>query len=311
MAMQVTTSAQLVQRSGLSWRTALGSVLRVVLATAVLFICLSVAAQIVGVAARKTDADPATALMGLLGMCFLYAMALSYAILKSRWSGVKLVGAVFLAYAGVTPILLQSETVLFMLFLVPIVPPELVPSLFLNGFLTAALATPLLVLALGKARGGGRGQAATVPAGPSSVTEWVCKLGLIAVAYNAIYFTFGNLVAVPLAGEAFGGFYRDLQLPMWMPLFQAARGIFWALVMVPVLRMVKGSWWEAGLAVALLSAFLSAAPLFIPNAFMPDSMRFAHFFELLTSNFLFGWAIAWVLGRHHSSWRNVLGLMKA
>jgi hypothetical protein len=78
------------------------------------------------------------------------------------------------------------------------------------------------------------------------------------------------------------------------------------LIMVPVIRMVGGRWWEAGLAVALLSSFLTAAALISPNEFMPDAMRFAHFFELLSSNFLFGWAIFWLFHRHHDSLRDLV-----
>ncbi|MHB1414470.1 MAG: hypothetical protein ACYC1C_04390 [Chloroflexota bacterium] len=305
--MQVASSVQVVGRRTWSWRQPLGIVLRGLLAMVLLFVCLTVSSTVVDTGAKVADADPAASLLGVLGMCFLYTIALSYPVIRSRWTGWKLVGAVFVAYAGITPILLQVETVVFLLFLVPIIPAEVLPRIIANGFLTAALFSPLLVLVFGKLRTKTAGAAAAAKSRMSAM-EWAWKLILIGVVYNVIYFTFGNLVAVPLAGDAFGEYYRDLVVPAWLPLVQVGRGMLWALVMLPVIRMMKGSWWEAGLAVALLSALLSAAPLFVPNQFMPDQMRFAHFFELLSSNFLFGWTIVWVFHRHHSSWRDLLGL---
>ncbi|MGD2250203.1 MAG: hypothetical protein PVF58_17515 [Candidatus Methanofastidiosia archaeon] len=58
---------------------------------------------------------------------------------------------------------------------------------------------------------------------------------------------------------------------------------------------MKGSWKEAGLVVALLFSVLMGALLLLPNPFMPPQMRFAHFVEVVSSNFVFGWIVVWVL----------------
>jgi hypothetical protein len=83
------------------------------------------------------------------------------------------------------------------------------------------------------------------------------------------------------------------------------RGLIWAALALPVIRMMKGRWWEAGLAVALLFSVLMASSLLVPNELMPKAIRMAHFVEVSSSNFLFGWIVVWLLNRHHSSLREL------
>ena len=62
-----------------------------------------------------------------------------------------------------------------------------------------------------------------------------------------------------------------------------------AMLAVKVIRMMKGQWWEAGLAVGLMFAVFMNAALLIPNnPIMPDSVRLTHFIETASSNFIFG-----------------------
>jgi hypothetical protein len=135
--------------------------------------------------------------------------------------------------------------------------------------------------------------------------EWVWKLVLIAIAYVVIYFSFGSFVFMPLAGEAYQSYYGDLRPVAWLPLLQVVRGIMWAVLVLPVIRMMKGRWWEICLAVALLFSVLMGFLLLLPNPIMPDAIRRAHFVEVTSSNFLFGWIVAWVLHRRHGSVRNL------
>jgi hypothetical protein len=67
--------------------------------------------------------------------------------------------------------------------------------------------------------------------------------------------------------------------------------------------MMKGDWWEAGLAVGLLFAVLMNAQLLLPNPYMPQAVRMTHLAETAPSNFIFGWVIVWLLNRRHSSLR--------
>ena len=78
-------------------------------------------------------------------------------------------------------------------------------------------------------------------------------------------------------------------------MLQAVRGLLWAALAVPVIRMMKGKWWEAGLAVALLFGVLMNSQLLLPNPLMPAEVRMAHLLETATSNFLFGWLVTMTL----------------
>ncbi len=100
---------------------------------------------------------------------------------------------------------------------------------------------------------------------------------------------------MPLAGDAFEEFYAGLEMPQWILLLQAARALIWVALAVPVIRMMKGPRWEAGLAVALLFSVLMGALLLIPQDIMPDAIRMAHFAEVTLSNFLYGWVVVFIL----------------
>jgi len=269
--------------------------LKVVVLTFLLFVCFSIASIAVSPTGSAQAADPVVAMMTLI-MCFLDAIVLSYPITRSRWTGWRLVATIFFVFYGVTTFLSQIETVVFLQYLVEIVPAEMIPRLFLNGAITAALFSPLAVLIHGRMR------KAEEPQEPNRRlvmpwTEWVWKLALIAVIYVVVYISFGAFVAMPLAGEAFQEYYANLQLPEWILLFQAIRAMIWTALALPVIRMMKGRWWEAGLAVALLFSVLMGALLLVPTEFMPDAIRLAHFVEVSSSNFLFGWIVVWLLHR--------------
>ena len=248
-------------------------------------------------AAASSGIDQRQAMTALLGAALLYAAALSYPVARSTWHGWRLAAAVFCVHAGIATVLIQLETAAFLLYLVPIVPAAVLPRLVLAGLLTAALYAPLLILVWGKLRGGP--DAAGGRPWTFSLTGWAARFLVIGCFYAALYVFFGLFVAIPLAGPAFQSYYENLNTPPWMLLFQVGRGALWAAVVLPVLRMLRGPWWEGGLAVALLSSLLTAGALLVPNPFMPDAMRFAHFFELLSSNFVFGWVIGWVFRTSH------------
>ena len=55
--------------------------------------------------------------------------------------------------------------------------------------------------------------------------------------------------------------------------------------------------WSGALAVGLAFTLVSGvATLIIPNPFFPDSVRWVHFGEVTSSNFVFGVVVGWVWG---------------
>jgi hypothetical protein len=295
---------------------------RLVALTIVYFLCFAaVSGALLSRTADQSDPIQASqagqagaALAALLAVSFLNSAVLAYVIIRSRWAGWKLILTIFFVFYGVMTVMSQIETAFFVTRL----PPGMLPRLFLAGAIIAALVSPLAVLILGKRRPGeAEGEAKdenhlrlNMPLG-----EWVGKLCLIVVAYVVIYFTFGYFIAwksgavrAYYGGHDPGSLLAQMSSVMretpWLIPLQAVRAILWAAIAVPVIRMMKGQWWEAGLAVALLFGVVMNTQLLLPNPLMPREVRMVHLLETATSNFLFGWLIVLVLcRRRRSEWK--------
>ena len=222
-----------------------------------------------------------------LPVAFLDALVLSCMIVNSRWGGWKLVLATFAVFYGVTTFLTQVETVVFLTYFEEMVPTEMIPKLFVEGFIVAAVFSPIAVALHNKMQETSQEH---VKEFSLPLKTWIWKLLLIGLVYMFIYIVFGALVFKPLAGEAFDEYYANLQMPTWVLPFQILRGIVWGLLAIPIVKMID-DWKKARLAVALLYSVLMASLLLVPNPYMPDVIRRAHFVEILLSNFLFGWLV--------------------
>jgi len=274
--------------------------LKISILTFILFFCYMVASMAVGLEGFFLQTDGSTdTITTLLTVSTLQTIVMSYPIIRSRWGGWRLVVSVFFIFFGVATFLSQIETIVFLEYLANIVSAETIPKLFMQGAIVAALFSPFAVLICGKMN-----KVEELQESNQRMlmywTERVWKLALIAVIYVVIYISFGMFVFMPLAGEAFHEYYAGLQLPGWILLLQMARAMIWTALALPVIHMMKGSWREAGLAVALLFSVLMGSQLLLPNEFMPDRIRIAHFVEISSSNFLFGWIIVWLMSHHNS-----------
>jgi hypothetical protein len=125
------------------------------------------------------------------------------------------------------------------------------------------------------------------------------------IAYLFLYFTFGYFIA--WKNEAVRAYYGGsdpgsfvthitnlLRAEPLLFLLQVVRALLWTAIAVPVIKMMKGGWWETGLAVAVLFAVMTSQ-LLLPNPLMPDEVRMVHLVETATSNFLFGWLVVLIL----------------
>lgn len=251
-------------------------------------------------AEQPTPAEAAATLGALLIVSLTNAAVWTYVILRSRWTGWKLILAVFFVFYGVGTLMPQIETAYFVTRL----PPGMLPRLFLAGLIMAAVFAPLAVLILGKAKRRESG-----PANDSWLKKpagvWIVKLSLIVAAYLFLYFTFGYFIAWKNAavrsyygGTDPGNFITHLANLMRdepsLFLLQVVRALMWTAFAVPILKLMKGRWWEASLAVALLFAIVMTQ-LFIPNPLMPSEVRMVHLVETASSNFLFGWLVVLIL----------------
>jgi hypothetical protein len=141
--------------------------------------------------------------------------------------------------------------------------------------------------------------------------EWAWKLGLIALAYLILYFTFGYFIAWrnPAVLECYGGvdeggFFAHMGTVLrdtpWLIPFQVLRAVLWTALALPVVLMMKGQWQETALAIGLLFAVVMNAQLLLPNPYMPEAVRMAHLVETASSNFVFGLLVGGLLARRRS-----------
>jgi hypothetical protein len=225
---------------------------------------------------------------------------MTHLILRSRWTGWRLIAAVFFVFYGVTTFMPQIESAVFLTRL----PPGTLPRLLVMGVLIAAPFSILSVLILGKRKKVVDTEPNTRLEMPAS--EWAWKLAVIAVVYVILYFTFGYFVAWrhPGVPEYYGGvdpgsFVAQMRTVIrntpWLIPFQVVRAVCWVALALPVIRMLKGKWPETALSIGLLFAVVMTAPLLLPNPYMPEGVRMAHLMETASSNLIFGVFVVWLL----------------
>jgi hypothetical protein len=300
------------------FRKTLSLVLKVILLTIVMFILFSVGSSFLGPpvdASQMTPEQASRSGMALITICLIDTIVLVYLILRSRLTGWRLMAVTGFAYYGAKTFLSAIEAWYFMTNLTP----DMIPGLFLMTLPVALLFPPIAVWVLGKAKKSAEpeGEENTRLSMPAGQLIW--KLAVLAViVYPLLYFAFGYYVAMRSpALQSFygiedpGSFIAQLgilvrETPMVFP-WQIFRGLLWVAVAAPVIRTTKGRAWEAGLIVALLFSIVMNDVHFIPNPLMPPGVQMAHFIETTPSNFIWGWAIVWLLHRRHTSLRDLFG----
>jgi hypothetical protein len=245
--------------------------------------------------ANLTPGQQKAAGLALVVVSFCYAFVFVLITTNSSWRGIKLSVALFFAFFGINGFLTQIESLVFLQYLTTNLPPEMLPKILLYSAVTALLCSFLAPLVYGRLLGrSDENKSASWLTMPAS--EWAWKLALTGIVYVVVYFAFGALVAVPLAGDAFKQYYGDIQLPWWMPFFQFGRGIIWTLTALPVLFMWKEGRMQAAFIVGTMFAIFAGIALLMPNPFMIDGMRYAHLVEMLSSNFVNGLVLVVILG---------------
>ena len=227
-------------------------------------------------------------LLPVLLMGLLQAIVIGYPVIRATLHGWKLTLTLFLSYYAATYLMSQIEALVFLQYLVEIMTVDVTPKALLNGAIGAAIISAAAVLIFTKS---GKGEESKekadtlkMPAG-----QWAWRTAVLALIYVFIYMAFGALVAKPLGGEVFDKYYAGLQMPPWILPFQFLRGLIWASITLPIVLTMKGKAWEKKLAVSLFLSVLISSLVIPPNEFMPPRIRLAHFIELFTSMFLFGW----------------------
>jgi hypothetical protein len=237
-------------------------------------------------------------LTSLLLVAFVDTLVVTLMVLRSRWRGWRLALATAFSLYGVMTFMAQIETAWFAPAMTTMrISPPLIRGLFLQTLPLALVWAPLAVALLTW----GRPTPTLEPPAPSlpgSWWGWIWRLAAIAVAYLALYFSFGYVVAWqnPEVRALYDGganpqvFAYERLIP-----FQVLRALLWVLFALPVIRMARGTRWQIAVVVGLLLALPMNMFHAMPNDLMTPSVRLSHFVETATSNFIFGLLITGLL----------------
>jgi hypothetical protein len=189
-------------------------------------------------------------------------------------------------------------------------PLDFILSQFYIGAAQAIIGIPLATLLFGKAK---RDPETPIKFTPGlKGTQWLWKLAAIIVLYELLYFGFGYYVAWKnpavtafYQGTDPGSFLAQMrnvatQTPTLIP-FQALRALLWTAFALPVISMLRHKPWLGALLTGLLLSLPMNVPHIVPNPYMPPAVRTAHFIETVSSTFIFGVLMFWLLHRHHRS----------
>lgn len=232
----------------------------------------------------------------------LDVVVLSYVVVRARWVGAKLVGALWLVYAG-----LQFVSLVEIHLYGMISASELAAGAGRNLLVGAAL-IGLVVAAFGRLSG------EDAPVGDDrlrlSTAQWAWKLAVLAVIFLVLMILAGLVVFERLALAIDPVAYADYELltpPSWIIPFQLVRGLVFTALLVPVIAMYRGGYRATQLAVATLFAVLLSSNMIAGYDAVPGLLWIAHFIELFSQAFVYGLVAVALLFRPHHPLRSWLG----
>ncbi|NPV75252.1 MAG: hypothetical protein HPY59_02645 [Anaerolineae bacterium] len=227
---------------------------------------------------------------------FLVAAVTAYLLQNLRGRGWRLGIALFLAFYSLNTVLVAVEAY----YLSDVLPLPLALRLLVNGAIAAGLFTLASLWIFGRLQEGTETGIPPFWLGMSWF-RWVIGLLLCAFCWVVLFIIVGSLVFRPLAlalapVEApvyFASFdaLAETQGPQIL-VFQAVRGAIWALLTLPLLRLLKGDWRKVGVQLGLAFAVWMGVNLLYPSG-LSVRIQTAHFVEVALENFLYGLLLAW------------------
>lgn len=117
------------------------------------------------------------------------------------------------------------------------------------------------------------------------------------ISYLVLYYTAG-MVIFPFVKD----FYATQHIPPMrtiVALQLLVRGPVFVFICISLMRMLQLPRRAGALATGLAFTLLGSVALIAPNPFFPDSVRWVHFVEVLTSNFVFATIVGWIWASPH------------
>jgi len=214
-------------------------------------------------------------------------LAVGAAALRSDWRDWKLLRALFVITAGIS-LANWIEGAWYL----PNVGIDWRGTIIYN-MISLAVASLLWLLVFRSAPVPESNVSSTVP--DRSFVQKLWRFAFCCACYVFLYFLAGMII-FPFVRD----YYATQHLPgtgqiVAMQFF--VRGPMFILVCLTLLRMFRLPHMSGAVAVGLAFTFISGvAVLIMPNGIFPENVRWAHFCEVTSSNFVFGIIVGWVWG---------------
>lgn len=221
----------------------------------------------------------------------IVAAALSALAVRTEWRGWRL----GLALAAI-PLVLESVNLLEgVVFLKNLNLPW--DRLYIHAVISAILIVPVWMSLFGRRDAASAEHYHPIRAKSRSERAW--KFAVSDLTYLILYFGAGMII-FPFVKD----FYATQQLPSAgtiIALQLSIRGPIFVLLCLALARMLGLPRFSGALAVGLIFTLLSGvAPLLMPNPYFPDHVRWVHFCEVVSENFVFGAVVGWLWGVRHA-----------
>ncbi len=233
-------------------------------------------------------------------------------IRRSKWNFLKTSSGVFVVLFGVQYFLSLIEAFVFNYAIK--MPVNLLLTTFLGGLILSVVFSPLATWITGRTRVINETEKGSFHNYAGSGIFKIALLSLI--IYPALYFLAGYYIAWQF--EAVREYYTGSSLmksffSMMIDNFNSGlvflsmlRGLIWTIIGLMIYNMVDLTYIKKGLLIGGLFALIMNSMHLIPNPYMPRIVSFAHFIETSSSNFIWGFLIAWIwakplnINRKHS-----------
>ncbi|MEJ1239717.1 hypothetical protein WBG78_16390 [Chryseolinea sp. T2] len=290
-------------------KTMMKFLLLVFLTTIAFFVVSALMPYSTAFKAINQSADPSVALY-ILATISWTCFTIVYIVKRSRWEKKKLMIVLPLMLFLVLSFMMQIETMFFGHAFKVLTIGDILLIMIANGTVPLVAAPLSLILFRRKDIRTGLGPAYMASAsnlfGSQSL---LIKLALTGIIYVVIYFVFGYFVAWQVSDlRAFytgretdngfiGGLIDNLRdRPVIFP-FQFFRGVLFGLFVLPLAQMFSNQ--PRTLLISLLLVFSTVSiTLIIPNALFPDSVRWGHFREMMSSMSVFAVVVWWIYAKY-------------
>lgn len=252
------------------------------------FFAIGLIQVVVGMLVPMKTAPGPNILPWLLLTNVVVVTALSIVAVRVEWRGWKL----GVALAAI-PLVIASVNLLEAAIFLKNAPLEF-GRIFVYTVLSAALIVPVWILLFGRRNDVAPEHYHPIEAKTFGERAW--KFVVSDLTYLFLYYGTGMII-FPYVKD----FYATQTLPSMgtiVALQLLVRGPVFVLLCVALTRMLGMPRLTGALTVGLVFTLLSGvAPLLMPNPFFPDAVRWVHFCEVTSENFVFGAIVAWLWGQ--------------